>query len=319
MIGYIYYCINKINGKRYVGQTMNFKNRKSQHLSELRKGTHHSHKLQRAFNKYGEDNFNWQVEMYELDSIDALYKLEIDKIKEYDSYQNGYNETLGGDGNRLLFSFEEASLIYEILQRYDGVGRQIARYFKCDHSVIQDIGKNDIYKNQDIDETKVLDLIQKIGLEEKNLKENYIPHNKRKLDQWSCIEILSIITTEDGYDRLLADIFNINTKLLWRLKQGLIYKEYLDNFKKLTNEQKKIIKEEVKKKYDLEHKRLVRKRGNVKNPLTQEQINYILDNKNIKKQVEIAKELDISADRVSSVIRGLSYKDLIENYYSSRN
>ena len=29
MIGYIYYCINKINGKRYVGQTINFKNRKS--------------------------------------------------------------------------------------------------------------------------------------------------------------------------------------------------------------------------------------------------------------------------------------------------
>ena len=45
-------------------------------------------------------------------------------------------------------------------------------------------------------------------------------------------------------------------------------------------------------------------------PLTQEQVNYILDNSKNKKRVEIAKELGISADRVSSVILGKSYKDL---------
>lgn len=61
--------------------------------------------------------------------------------------------------------------------------------------------------------------------------------------------------------------------------------------------------------------RLERKRGNVKSPLAQEQVNYILDNKDTKKRVEIAKDLGISADRVGSVILGKSYTDLVKKYY----
>lgn len=83
----------------------------------------------------------------------------------------------------------------------------------------------------------------------------------------------------------------------------------------MSEEEKQEINKEVKKRYDLEHFRLERKRSNVKSPLTQEQVNYILDNKDKKKRVEIAKELRISADRVGSVILGKSYKDLVEKYY----
>lgn len=55
MVGYIYYIINKETGKRYVGQTINIKSRKEKHYTALRNNRHHSHKLQRAFNKYGEE------------------------------------------------------------------------------------------------------------------------------------------------------------------------------------------------------------------------------------------------------------------------
>ena len=44
----------------------------------------------------------------------------------------------------------------------------------------------------------------------------------------------------------------------------------LSGNRSLTDEDKKSIREKVKKEYDLEHLRLDRKRGNVKNPLTQE-------------------------------------------------
>lgn len=67
-----------------------------------------------------------------------------------------------------------------------------------------------------------------------------------------------------------------------------------------------------------DHLRLERKRGNVKSPLTQEQVNYILDNKDTKKRVEIARDLGISDDRVGSVILGKSYTDLVKKYHENR-
>lgn len=56
------YCVTNIeNGKKYIGSTKNFKIRKRQHLTLLRKGQHHSRYLQHAFDAYGEDAFDWGV------------------------------------------------------------------------------------------------------------------------------------------------------------------------------------------------------------------------------------------------------------------
>ena len=56
------------------------------------------------------------------------------------------------------------------------------------------------------------------------------------------------------------------------------------------------------------------KRGPVKNPLTQEQVNYILDNIKTKTITQISKDLGISDDRVSSVKNKKSYLDMIWVY-----
>lgn len=56
-MGFIYLILNQINGKYYIGSTTNWKKRKRSHFKQLRKGIHHSLYLQRAFNKYGENNF----------------------------------------------------------------------------------------------------------------------------------------------------------------------------------------------------------------------------------------------------------------------
>jgi len=59
------YCIeNKTNGHRYVGGAVDLKQRKHQHLSSLRGNRHHSRYLQRAWNKYGEDAFEFSVIEY---------------------------------------------------------------------------------------------------------------------------------------------------------------------------------------------------------------------------------------------------------------
>lgn len=319
MLGYIYFIVNTTTGKKYIGETINFKERKSKHLSYLRKNSHHSKKLQRAYNKYGENNFEWFYETYEVKNETELKIIEQKKIAEYNTYYDGYNCTFGGEGHNLIFDYDTASVLYQILQRYDGVNRQIAKFFNCDHTVINKLKNNDIYKNEIVKEEKIEEMINKLKLSSNNLKDNYIPHNIKKLNKEQIFEILSIILDEKGYDTLLSDIYSVDTKLLYRLKKNEIYVDYINEYNQLSYDEKNNLKKEVKNKYDLEHQRLNRKRKNLKNPLTQEQVNYILKNKDSKKRVEIAKELEISADRVGSVINGKSYKDLIEKYYSSIN
>jgi len=59
------YCIeNIVNNKKYIGQTINFYKRKSDHFSALRNNRHKSIHLQRAFNIYGESSFIFKVLIY---------------------------------------------------------------------------------------------------------------------------------------------------------------------------------------------------------------------------------------------------------------
>jgi len=53
----IYKIENTINGNLYIGSCSNFNVRKGSHLCLLRQNKHHSIKLQRAYNKYGEISF----------------------------------------------------------------------------------------------------------------------------------------------------------------------------------------------------------------------------------------------------------------------
>jgi group I intron endonuclease len=66
------YCLeNKINGKRYIGSSINVSKRKNSHFYALRKTKHKNIKLQRSYNKHGEDNFIFYV----LEFIDNKEKL----------------------------------------------------------------------------------------------------------------------------------------------------------------------------------------------------------------------------------------------------
>ena len=61
MIIGIYKIQNKQDGKCYYGSSLNIKKRFAQHLKTLRNNTHHNTHLQRAWNKYGEDAFVFEV------------------------------------------------------------------------------------------------------------------------------------------------------------------------------------------------------------------------------------------------------------------
>lgn len=59
--GYLYAIRNTVNGNAYIGSTVNYKSRWSAHRSALRKGRHHSFILQKAWDKYGEPAFVFEL------------------------------------------------------------------------------------------------------------------------------------------------------------------------------------------------------------------------------------------------------------------
>ena len=96
MIG-IYKITNNINGKIYIGQSIDIKKRWETHkYYTYKKDT----KLQKAFTKYGISNFTFEV--LEECSKELLDEKEIFWIKYFNSFEDGYNMTLGGQEGRVL-------------------------------------------------------------------------------------------------------------------------------------------------------------------------------------------------------------------------
>lgn len=94
--GVIYKIENLVNGKVYIGQTIRtFEERKKQHIAELKGGYKRNVKLQNAWNKYGEKNFKFSIIDYF--PISILDDKEIYYIEKFNSFNNGYNMTTGGN------------------------------------------------------------------------------------------------------------------------------------------------------------------------------------------------------------------------------
>jgi group I intron endonuclease len=109
----VYKIKNIINNKVYIGSSKNIENRWKQHIYELNKNNHHSIKLQRAWNKYGKDNFKFEV-IEECD-IDRLLYLEQYYIDKYKSYFEGYNSK-GKTKGLMDWADYENFKIYELYQ-----------------------------------------------------------------------------------------------------------------------------------------------------------------------------------------------------------
>jgi group I intron endonuclease len=95
--GIIYKVTNKLNGKVYIGQTIQpLGRRKGEHVYRFTHKTR-DHLIYKAFNKYGFQNFAWEIVM-ECKSNEEMNMAEIKAIAWCNSYNKGYNMTPGGDG-----------------------------------------------------------------------------------------------------------------------------------------------------------------------------------------------------------------------------
>ena len=129
IVGKIYCITNQINGKQYIGKTISsIERRFLEHKSERLRSP--DRPLYRAMNKYGVENFT--IEVLEERDYKMLSEREIYWISKKDTYYNGYNATLGGDG-KVLYDYEQ------IVDKYRSgmLTKELADYFECSVDTIR--------------------------------------------------------------------------------------------------------------------------------------------------------------------------------------
>lgn len=87
----VYKIENIHTGKMYVGSSVNIEKRWKEHMRMLESGTHHSTKLQRAWNKANDKSIFQFTTIEEVVNECDLFLREQYWIDYYDAYQNGYN------------------------------------------------------------------------------------------------------------------------------------------------------------------------------------------------------------------------------------
>ena len=92
----IYRCVNTINGKVYIGFDSNWPNRQKTHKYQTKNKNQHFY---RALQKYNWEDFTWESIYQSKDREHCLKVMEPHFIKEYNSFNSGYNSTLGGEGS----------------------------------------------------------------------------------------------------------------------------------------------------------------------------------------------------------------------------
>ena len=137
MRGFIYKITNKVNGKSYIGQTIqNVKERFYQHCATKCSQAVLNMVIHKAITKYGKSNFTIEV-IEEVESAN-LNDRERYWIRYYDSYNNGYNSTEGGqDGIKLFKNLDTESIVREY--KSGKSLREIGRLFNVDKQTIKDL------------------------------------------------------------------------------------------------------------------------------------------------------------------------------------
>lgn len=142
----IYAIKNKINNKIYIGQSNDIENRWRCHRSHLRRGVHQNQHLQGAWNKYGEDNFDFFIlELCEIYNIDELERCYIEKYNSMNS-EYGYNYESGGNLNKRVSEQTRE----KISKNHADVSRENNPFYNKKHSKesIQKFMKNPNYINR---------------------------------------------------------------------------------------------------------------------------------------------------------------------------
>lgn len=135
---YIYLITNKLNNKKYIGQTINFEKRMKEHI--YGRNSKKNCLIDRALKKYGKNNFTFEIlditdSQENIDYLEKYYIKKLNCIKP-----NGYNILKGGRK-------QQGSWNMKTVQVFDLEGNFIQEYESSEQLEIMSNGK---YKSRGI-------------------------------------------------------------------------------------------------------------------------------------------------------------------------
>lgn len=260
MIGYIYRISNINTQKSYVGITSDFKRRKKKHITELNNNIHHSPKLQNAWNYWGPSCFEWTVREVEISKYEDLYPLEIEEIKRFNSFEDGYNCSPGGKISdwRQTVKNEDIVKFLCIHWKYgDGYGKTCEEIFGWSKGTASAAKRKIRYIDANITFENLTDIErEKIATQTFNELEIKNKALKRQLTQGGEEKVYSLpqdsfnfafCAQELGYGYTLVALYlNIKPATVYDWFRGRTRKKEKNNYLKLNSSEKEDIIKKVK-------------------------------------------------------------------------
>lgn len=225
------YCFkNKINSKKYIGQSCDINRRYKRHLRELREDKSPNKILQMAWNKYGEENFEFKI-IEECEEKD-LDEKEIYWIKTLESHssENGYNISWGGNApmkNVPVTDEHRKKLSIASSGKNNGMYGK-----KLSPETLMKISKA-LKGKPHTEEAKMNNSLGQVGKRTKNKKCKYIGVSKHK-DGGFVSRIKNVYTKERiylGYFKTELDAALAYDKKSWEIYKDTSKLNFPDNFR----------------------------------------------------------------------------------------
>lgn len=259
MLKYYYYKIyNDINNNLYIGITADPVERKKQHWKRLSSNRHPNPHLQLAWNKYGKEHFYFEIiEENDFETKEDAFLHEQVLIKQYDAVNNGYNCNPGGFWTGPQGKFTESEIYYIKATCYfnsktTGV---LTKYFNCKDGTIDNIRCGRNYKPYCNNFDNMSENEKKQWYEEfcdisdfEFLKHKiYQKPTERKYSKEQVFIILRWAETKFVTAKNICDSFGIeypnnpkyrHANKFREIREGKVYKDYLAEYKLLSEEEK---------------------------------------------------------------------------------
>lgn len=221
----VYKVTNSVNSKVYIGKTIEtLEKRKDEHYRNAFNYLLES-KFYRAIRKYGFENFVWEI-IATYSTNEECLAGEIEFIKTYSSFTEGYNMTIGGEGSLgRIVSDETKEKIRTSLKTYyiDGPRRSGFTHSEETRKLISEKVRS---SNRKVRTGPMSDAAKQKMRERKQkvlLAGTYKPANT-KLSRDQVLAIKYLISTGAYSQKCISNAFGISTAALYNIVKGITYK-----------------------------------------------------------------------------------------------
>ena len=224
----IYKIENSLNHHCYIGQSVDIYRRWNTHKRVYKNNDiqEYNTSLYRAFRKYNIENFSFEI--IEECNVEELNEREMYWIKFYNSYHNGYNQTIGGEGRScsgMYLTNDDVEEITQMLKTTNLSNQEISLHFNVSENMISAINTGRYWRRDGINypirnHTKQFNYCKECGKQislESQYCRNCYSKNRRKINRPNKEELYKLLYDNYGSFTKVGKMFGVtdNTIRAW--------------------------------------------------------------------------------------------------------